>query len=203
VRKGQLVRAVRADFSVIGGWIPQNGRVLDLGCGDGGLLAYLRSARGATGYGIDIDDAAVLACIGNGVPVIQRDLEAGLKEFGDASFDCVILSQALQQVRRIEPLVDEMLRVGREGIVAFPNFAYWKHRLNILAGRMPVSEALPYSWYDTPNIHLTTVRDFDEYCARHAIAVADRIVLHGSRPVRYLPRAFGSLAIYRIRRDAR
>jgi methionine biosynthesis protein MetW len=197
---GQLVRAVRADFSVIASWIPHGGRVLDLGCGDGGLLTYLQGARDATGYGIDIDDSAVLACVRNGVPVIQGDLEAGLREFGDRSFDCVILSQALQQVRRIEPLVDEMLRVGREGIVAFPNFAYWRHRVDILRGHMPVSETLPYTWYDTPNIHLTTVKDFDDYCERHRIGVVERIVLHGARRIDLLPRLLGSLAIYRIRR---
>jgi len=198
---GQLVRAMRADFSIIGNWIPHGGNVLDLGCGDGSLLAYLREARGARGYGVEIDDEAVRACIAAGVNVLQRDLDSGLVEFDDNSFDCVILSQALQQVRRIEPLIDEMLRVGREGIVTFPNFAWWRHRLDVLVGRMPLSEALPYEWYDTPNIHLTTVRDFDEYCARHDITVVSRIVLHGSRRVSLFPRFFGSLAIYRVRQD--
>lgn len=197
---GQLVRAVRADFSVIGTWIPRQGRVLDLGCGDGSLLSYLSEARGATGYGIDIDDASVLACLRSGINVLQRDLEGGLTEFGDRSFDCVILSQALQQVRRIEALLEEMLRVGREAIIAFPNFAFWKHRIDILLGRMPVSDTLPYPWYETPNIHLTTVRDFDEYCVSHSIEVVERIVLHGARPVRLFPQLLGSLAIYRIRR---
>jgi methionine biosynthesis protein MetW len=149
----------RADFEAIAGWIRPGSRVLDLGCGDGSLLAYLEVHRNITGYGIENDDANLLACIDNGVNVIQSNLEAGLKEIEDASFDYVILSQTLQAMRHTEKVVNEMLRVGREAIVTFPNFGYWPHRLQIaLGGRMPVSKDLPYQWFDTPNIHLCTVK---------------------------------------------
>ena len=144
--------------------------MLDLGCGDGSLLAYLRESRGASGYGIEIDDAGVLASIGNGVNVIQSDLECGLAGFDDRSFDSVILSQTLQAMRHTEQIVSEMLRVGREAIVTFPNFGHWSHRLQVLRGRMPVSKNLPYQWYDTPNIHLCTVADFDAFCAERAVS---------------------------------
>jgi len=191
----------RADFSTIAGWIPGNARVLDLGCGDGTLFAYLRDSRGVHGYGIEIDDAGVLASIGNGVNVIQSDLESGLAGFDDQTFDCVILSQTLQAVRHTEEIVLEMLRVGRQAIVTFPNFGHWSHRLQVLRGRMPVSSSLPYQWYDTPNIHLCTVADFDEFCAGHAFHVLERVVLHDARQVTVWPNLFGSLAIYRFRRN--
>ena len=192
---------LRADFATIAGWITPNARVLDLGCGDGSLLAYLRQSRGARGYGIEIDDAGVLASIGNGVNVIQSDLESGLAGFDDQTFDCVILSQTLQAVRHTEEIVLEMLRVGREAIVTFPNFGHWSHRLQILRGRMPVSSSLPYQWYDTPNIHLCTVADFDAFCVGHAFHVLDRVVLHDARRVTIWPNLLGSLAIYRFRRS--
>ena len=192
--------ATRADFSTIAGWIVPNARVLDLGCGDGSLLAYLRESRGAAGYGIEIDDAGVLASIGNGVNVIQSDLESGLAGFDEQSFDSVILSQTLQAMRHTEQIVLEMLRVGREAIVTFPNFGYWSHRLQVMRGRMPVSTNLPYEWYDTPNIHLCTVADFDAFCAERGFDVFDRVVLHEARRVRFLPNLFGALAIYRFRR---
>jgi methionine biosynthesis protein MetW len=190
----------RADFSTIAGWVEPSARVLDLGCGDGNLLAYLRESRGATGYGIEIDDAGVLASVANGVNVIQGDLESGLRGFDDQSFDSVILSQTLQAVRHIEELVAEMLRVGREAIVSFPNFGHWSHRLQVLLGRMPVSKSLPYQWYNTPNVHLCTVADFDAFCAAHSLDVRERVVLSGGRPIGLLPNLLGSLAIYRFRR---
>jgi methionine biosynthesis protein MetW len=190
----------RADFSTIAGWVEPSARVLDLGCGDGNLLAYLRESRGATGYGIEIDDAGVLASVANGVNVIQGDLESGLRGFDDQSFDSVILSQTLQAVRHIEELVAEMLRVGREAIVSFPNFGHWSHRLQVLLGRMPVSKSLPYQWYNTPNVHLCTVADFDAFCAAHSLDVRKRVVLSGGRPIGLLPNLLGSLAIYRFRR---
>jgi len=189
--------ATRADFSTIAGWIAPTARVLDLGCGDGSLFAYLRESRGVTGYGIEIDDAGVLASIGNGVNVIQSDLESGLAGFDDKSFDSVILSQTLQAMRHTEEIVLEMLRVGREAIVTFPNFG---HRLQVLRGRMPVSKSLPYQWYDTPNIHLCTVADFDAFCAAHTFRVLERVVLHETRKVTVLPNLLGSLAIYRFQR---
>jgi methionine biosynthesis protein MetW len=174
--------------------------VLDLGCGDGSLLALLRNERRATGYGIEIDDAGVLASLGAGINVLQSDLESGLAGFDDASFDCVILSQTLQAMRHTRDIVDEMLRVGRQAIVTFPNFGHWTHRLQILRGRMPVSSSLPYQWYDTPNIHLCTVADFDAFLGERRCAVLNRVVLAGGRPVSVLPNLRGELAIYRFRR---
>ena len=195
-----MMPSMRADFSTIAGWIAPASRVLDLGCGDGSLLAQLRESSEATGYGIEIDDAGVLASIGNGVNVLQSDLESGLAGFDDQSFDSVILSQTLQAMRRIELIVSEMLRVGREAIVSFPNFGHWSHRTQVLQGRMPVSPSIPYQWYDTPNIHLCTVADFDALCAERGIHVLERVVLHQTHRVRLLPNLLGSLAIYRIRR---
>ena len=193
--------ATRADFSTIAGWIAPTARVLDLGCGDGSLFAYLRESRGVTGYGIEIDDAGVLASIGNGVNVIQSNLEKGLAGFDDKSFDSVILSQTLQAMRHTEEIVLEMLRVGREAIVTFPNFGHWSHRLQVLRGRMPVSKSLPYQWYDTPNIHLCTVADFDAFLAERGFRVENRVVLAHGRAVSALPNLRGELAIYRFRRD--
>jgi methionine biosynthesis protein MetW len=194
-----MTLSMRADFSTIAGWIAPGAQVLDLGCGDGSLLTHLRDSRGASGYGIEIDDAGVLASIGNGVNVLQSDLESGLAGFDDQSFDSVILSQTLQAMRRIEAIVDEMLRVGREAIISFPNFGHWSHRLQVLAGRMPVSNRLPYQWFDTPNIHLCTVADFDAFCAERHYLVLERVVLHETRRVNVLPNLMGSLAIYRFR----
>jgi methionine biosynthesis protein MetW len=192
--------AGRADFATIAGWLAPKARVLDLGCGDGSLLAYLGRERQATGYGIEIDDAGVLASIGNGINVLQSDLESGLAGFDDASFDCVILSQTLQAMRHTEAIVAEMLRVGRDAIVTFPNFGHWTHRLQILRGRMPVSSALPYQWYDTPNIHLCTVADFDVFLGERGCAIENRVVLAGGQAVTVLPNLRGELAIYRFRR---
>jgi methionine biosynthesis protein MetW len=195
-----MTLVARADFSTIAGWVAPSARVLDLGCGDGSLLAYLRGSRRVSGYGIEIDDAGVLASIGNGINVIQSDLESGLAGFDDQTFDNVILSQTLQAMRRIEELVGEMLRVGREAIVSFPNFGHWSHRLQVLAGRMPVSKSLPYEWYNTPNVHLCTVADFDAFCSRRGFQVLERVVLRDGQRVSTLPNLLGSLAIYRFRR---
>ncbi len=190
----------RADYATIGGWIAERARVLDLGCGDGALLAYLSSERQASGYGIEIDDAGVLASVRNGINVIQSDLEGGLAGFDDAAFDVVVLSQTLQAMRRVEAIVAEMLRVGREAIVTFPNFGHWSHRLQVLRGHMPVSSSLPYQWYDTPNIHLCTVADFDAFLATRGHRVLDRVVLARGRPVSFAPNLTGELAIYRFRK---
>ena len=191
----------RPDFDAIAAWIKPGAQVLDLGCGDGSLLRFLADTRGAKGYGIEIDDANILASVRNRVNVLQSDLESGLSGFESDSFDYVILSQTLQAVRHTEQIIHEMLRVGRQAIVTFPNFGYWRHRLQTAAGRMPVSRTLPYQWYDTPNVHLCTVADFDAFCAVHGFDVLERVVLHDARRVRWLPNLFGSLAIYRFRRD--
>ena len=193
-------QAHRADFATIAGWVAQGAQVLDLGCGDGSLLAYLARERNVKGYGIEIADEGVLASVRNGINVLQSDLESGLAGFDDASFDCVILSQTLQAMRHTEEIVAEMLRVGREVIVTFPNFGHWTHRWQILKGRMPVSEKLPYQWYDTPNIHLCTVADFDAFLRERNCVVENRVVLAGGRAVSALPNLLGELAIYRFRR---
>ena len=193
-------QAQRADFATIASWVAPGAQVLDLGCGDGSLLAYLARERNARGYGIEIADEGVLASVKNGINVLQSDLESGLAGFDDASFDCGILSQTLQAMRHTEEIVGEMLRVGREVIVTFPNFGHWTHRWQILRGRMPVSEKLPYQWYDTPNIHLCTVADFDAFLHERSCVVENRVVLAGGRPVHVLPNLLGELAIYRFRR---
>lgn len=188
----------RPDFAAIAQWVKRGAHVLDLGCGDGTLLKYLQQARGVTGYGVEIDDSNVLACVNNGVYVIQGDLERGLSEFEDHSFDYVVLSQTLQAMRNTERIVREMLRVGRAGIVTFPNFGYWKNRLQILRGRMPVSENLPFEWFDTPNIHLCTVADFEKFCGERGIQIVGRTVLTDGRPVNVLPNLLGELAVYQF-----
>jgi methionine biosynthesis protein MetW len=190
----------RADYATIGSWVADSARVLDLGCGDGALLAWLAAQRRASGYGIEIDDAGVLASVRNGINVIQSDLERGLAGFDDAAFDVVILSQTLQAMRRVEAIVAEMLRVGREAIVTFPNFGHWTHRLQVLRGRMPVSTSLPYQWYDTPNIHLCTVNDFDAFLGARGHRILDRVILAKGRPARLAPNLTGELAIYRFRK---
>ena len=190
----------RPDFAAIAAWVRPGARVLDLGCGDGTLLKYLRRERGVSGYGVEIDDAGVLACVRNSVSVIQCDLESGLSDFEDRAFDYVILSQTLQAMRHSERIVREMLRVGREGIVTFPNFGYWRNRLQVLAGRMPVSDNLPYEWYDTPNIHLCTIGDFEGFCLSHGVKILERTVITDGSAVSFLPNLLGALAVYRFQR---
>ena len=190
----------RADFAAIANWIKPRARVLDLGCGDGTLLRFLADQRETIGYGVEIDDDGVLACAKNGVNVIQGNMERGLSAFADGSFDYVILSQTLQAVRSSERVVREMLRVGREGIVTFPNFGYWRNRLQVIFGNMPVSENLPFSWFDTPNIHLCTITDFESFCSTHDVRIRERIVMCDGRAVTFMPNLLGSLAVYRFER---
>jgi methionine biosynthesis protein MetW len=200
MKNGNGTVTQRPDFAAIAGWVGMGSSVLDLGCGDGSLLRYLRESRRVTGYGVEIDDDRVLACVKSGVNVIQGDLERGLSEFESRSFEYVVLSQTLQAVRNSERIVHDMLRVGREGIVTFPNFGYWRNRLQVLGGHMPVSDNLPYQWHDTPNVHLCTISDFENFCAGHGVRIMERKVLTGGRPVSVLPNLLGSLAVYRFQR---
>jgi methionine biosynthesis protein MetW len=186
----------RADFAAIAGWVRPGARVLDLGCGDGALLKYLTGKRDVSGYGVEIDDDSILACVRNDVNVIQNDLERGLSGFADGSFDYVILSQTLQAVRNSERIVGEMLRVGREGIVTFPNFGYWKNRLQVAGGHMPVSDNLPYQWFNTPNVHLCTIADFERFCTSRSVKILERKVLTRGRNVTFWPNLLGALAVY-------
>ncbi|MDS4020551.1 MAG: methionine biosynthesis protein MetW [Candidatus Competibacter sp.] len=196
---------MRPELELISEWIRPGTRVLDLGCGDGALLAYLRQHRQVGGYGLEIDTTNIVKCIQAGVNVIHADLEAGLEDFGDSSFDYVIMTQTLQAVKHTEALLDEMLRVGRQGIVTFPNFGFWRCRVQIaLQGFMPVVKTLPYQWYDTPNVHLFTIRDFEELCHRKHIDILQRMVLdHAHRPrvgPRLWPNLLGEIALYRLGR---
>ncbi len=193
----QALLAARPDLAAIAQWVAPRTRVLVLGCGDGALLRYLWEAREAPGYGVEIEDDRVVACVANDVNVIQADLESGLSLFSDGSFDSVILSQTLQAVRHTEAILREMLRVGHEAIVSFPNFGHWSARLQVAMGRMPVSETLPYEWYETPNIHHCTLTDFEDLCRRIGIKIRERLVLHDGRPVTLMPNLLGSLAVYR------
>ena len=189
----------RQDFAIIANWVSFGSKVLDLGCGDGELLQFLRSGLEVKGYGVEKDDANWLACMQNGSNVIQMDLEDGLSGFEDQSFDTVILSQTLQAMHNTEEIVQEMLRVGREIIVTFPNFGYWRNRLQITNGRMPVSKILPYQWYDTPNVHLCTINDFDEFCKNHKITILERCVITNTKTIHFMPNLLGNLAMYRLK----
>ena len=189
----------RQDFAIIAGWVGFGSKVLDLGCGDGTLLQFLRGSLEVKGYGVEKDDANWLACMHNGTNVIQMDLEAGLSGFEDQSFDTVILSQTLQAMHNTEEIVQEMLRVGREIIVTFPNFGYWRNRIQITGGRMPVSKTLPYQWFNTPNVHLCTINDFDQFCKNHKITVIERKVITEGNEVSFMPNLLGNLAMYRLK----
>ena len=193
----------RFDFTVIADWIPPRQRVLDLGCGDGSLLRYLRDAKEISGYGVEIDPQSVLGCIRNDVDVIQMNIDHGLSGFEDSSFDYVVISQALQAMLATERVLNEMLRVAREAIVSFPNFAYRANREAIANGHVPVSEDLPYEWYETPNVRFFTIADFEALCDKLGIEILERRAFNeGGEPVTEDPNLDGSLAFYRLGRKS-
>ncbi|MBU3620043.1 methionine biosynthesis protein MetW [Polynucleobacter sp. CS-Odin-A6] len=191
---------MRADFAAIANWITPNSEVLDLGCGDGSFLEYLKKQKPVQAYGVEIDDARVLSCVRKGLNVIQQNLEGGLALFENNSFDTVVLSQTLQTIHETEKILREVARVGKESVVSFPNFGHWSHRLAVGLGRMPVSKSLPYQWYNTPNVRVLTVADFEKLASSLGLQILDQCILHEGRQVTLMPNLFGSLALFRVRR---
>jgi methionine biosynthesis protein MetW len=187
---------LRPDLAEIASWIAPGSRVLDLGCGDGALLDHLQRAKGCSGYGVEIDDTQVLACARRGVDVIQQNIEAGLDMFAGNRFDVVVLSMAIQATQHTERVLREMSQIGTEGIVSFPNFGHWSHAWSILRGRMPMSREMPYQWYNTPNLHLATVRDFEDFLVRLGLRIQRRAFLADGRPVRRWAAFRATQAIY-------
>ncbi len=190
---------LRTDFDAIANWVESNSTLLDLGCGDGSFLEFIRTKRQAKTYGVEITDAAVLACIQKGLNVIQQDLEGGLALFEDQSFDTVVLSQTLQTIHQTERILREVVRVGKQCVVSFPNFGHWSHRVAVALGRMPVSRSLPYEWFNTPNVRVLTIADFEALAYKLGIEIVGRVVLHEGKTVQLAPNLLGSLAIYRVR----
>ena len=186
----------KATMEALARLVPEGSRVLDLGCGDGSMLDYLQRSRGCSGYGIEIADANVLACVRRGVNVIQLNLDEGLAMFGDNSFDVVLQIATLQHLRNAEVMLRETARVGRTGIVAFPNFAHWPNRLSVLRGRMPVTRRLPYQWYDTPNIRVGTYKDFEVLALKNQLRMIDSFGLQNGRAVRWCPNARAGTAVF-------
>jgi methionine biosynthesis protein MetW len=187
-------------LETIASWVPEGARVLDLGCGDGALLDYLQRKRGCTGYGVEIDDTNVQACMQRGVNVIQLNLDEGLATFEDASFDVVLQIDTLQHLRNAETMLRETVRVGRVGLVAFPNFAHWPNRLSVLRGHMPVTRHLPYQWYDTPNIRVGTHTDLAQLAHRSGLKVLDSFGLQNGRTVRWAPNLLAGTAVFKLAR---
>jgi methionine biosynthesis protein MetW len=190
----------RQAMEIIAALVPEGSRVLDLGCGDGALLALLRDQRGCRGYGVELDDAKVLACVQRGVNVLQRNLEEGLSLFEDNSFDVVLQLDTLQNLRNTEAMLQETARVGRIGIVSFPNFAHWPNRLQVLRGRMPVTKVLPYQWYDTPNLRVGTFADFEILARKNGLHILDAFGLHEGEVVRHWPNLRASTAVFKFER---
>jgi methionine biosynthesis protein MetW len=190
----------RLTMESIAALVPARSRVLDLGCGDGAMLDYLQRERGCSGYGIEIADGNLLACVKRGVNVIQLNLDEGLSMFDDASFDVVLQIDTLQHLRNTETMLVETARVGRIGIVAFPNFAHWPNRLAIARGRMPVTKRLPYQWYDTPNIRVGTFKDFEVLATKNNLSILDSYGLQEGREVRFLPNARAGTAVFKFER---
>ena len=195
---------LRPDLEIISEWIKPNTRILDLGCGDGTLLTHLNQTRDVTGYGLEIDEANILHCIVNGVQVIQTNLDEGIAEFFDEnSFDYVVMTQTLQAIHNPEKLLDEMLRIGKEGIVTFPNMAFWKNRIQLaFGGRMPMTRTLPNEWFDTPNIHLCSINDFENLCKNRGIKIIQMTAVdyahRHSLGIRLFPNLLGEIALYRF-----
>ncbi|QNN56941.1 methionine biosynthesis protein MetW [Diaphorobacter ruginosibacter] len=192
----------KATMQAIAKLVPQGARVLDLGCGDGALLSYLQRENGCTGYGVEIDDANVLACVKRGVNVVQLNLDEGLAIFEDDTFDVVLQINTLQHLRNAETMLRETARVGKSGVIAFPNFAHWPNRLSVMRGRMPVTSRLPYQWYDTPNIRVGTFKDFEVLARKNRLGVVDAFGLDEvGNVVRTLPNFFASTAVFCLERQ--
>ena len=191
---------LRPDLEQVAAWIGRDSRVLDLGCGDGALLDWLARERDCSGYGVEIDDAQVLACTSRGVDVIQQNIEQGLDMFGANQFQFVVLSMAIMATQHTERVVREMGRIGQEAIISFPNFGHWRHLLSLALGRMPMSRALPFEWYNTPNLHLATILDFENFLRGLGMTIVDAAFLdERGRRVSILPGKRASTAIYRFR----
>jgi methionine biosynthesis protein MetW len=195
------VAQLRGDLARIAQWVQPQTRVLDLGCGDGTLLAHLKRSKGVQGIGVEISDQRVLSCVQRGVHVIQQNLEDGLAMFDDQQFDTVVLSQTLQSMHNTEHILREMTRVAREAIVSFPNFGYWPHGWSILLGRMPVTGQMPYDWHDTPNIHLCTLKDFERLSQKLGFSILERATFNDQREVKFLAGWRSTLAVYRFTAD--
>lgn len=190
---------LRADFEAIANWVQPNSSLLDLGCGDGSFLEYICAKRHTKIYGVEIMDDSVLACVQKNLNVIQQDLEGGLALFEDQSFDTVVLSQTLQTIHQTERILREVVRVGKQCVVSFPNFGHWSHRVAVALGRMPVSKSLPYEWFNTPNVRVMTIADFEALAHQLGIEVLGCVVLHEGKVIQLAPNLLGSLAIYRVR----
>lgn len=194
-------------------WILPKSRVLDLGCGDGTLLEHLQKNLGVTGYGLEIDEFKINQAIAKGLNIIDQDLNEGLARFADNSFDTVVMARALQAVKSPDQLLIDMLRVAKEGIVTFPNFAYWQNRMYLgLKGMMPISDTLPHEWYNTPNIHLCTFKDFEQLCDKNNIRILDTVAISDkpnpklpsallNRMVKRVPNLLADVAVYRIAKN--